>query len=248
MAPEARATVRPARRLDDVLAPGSVLMLKLPELPPIVWDGLMLRCAGDVAPSPLARRILDETAHRLEAASLHIPLKAHPPTLVVVPEAASRIRFADWLSSAGAVDPSRVGCLVLNRVAQDPARAAAAVRQAVEFSASAEVVFVLRDAGRPDEVTEAGVWKGILSEVKLGTPVSVLRPTEGGYKTVERASTFPDVAATPRPVFPQSPRLVEVSQRPASQDEVGSKDATSVAEDESTLLDDIDADPTPWRF
>ena len=233
--------------MDGVPGPGSALTLRLPGLPLMLWSGSTLTFASHAATSTPALSILDQIAAQLQVASVHLSPTSTRPTLVVVAEGVSRVRFANWLASQPDGDLSRVEWLVLNGAARDLDGVVAAIQQRTKLSLSAELVFVLPGPERPGGAALAATWARIVPQVQAELPVVVLRPGAGGYEEVERDPASPKIAARARLKISESQRPADDGPSADSQDIEDENEATPGPEDQLDQSAEFEAGPRHWR-
>ncbi|WP_037281916.1 hypothetical protein [Rubellimicrobium mesophilum] len=213
----------------------------------MLWSGPALTFATDAGASLSGCRILDQIAVRMGVMSVHLRPAAPRPTLVVVPDAASRVRFATWLAAQPDVDVAHVGWLVLNGAARDVDFVVAAIRQVAELSSSAELVFVLPDSEWPGAAVVESTCARLVSGAEPDTPVVVFRPGAGGYEVVESEPSPAGSTATALLTISDSldpadgPRAVD----PQSDAEKGN--ATSVTENQLDPWSELETGLRPWR-
>ena len=245
--PGARPSVRPAGRTDGMPGPSSVLTLRLPGLPLMLWSGATLTFASHGATSPALRRVLDQIAAQLRVASVHLSPAATRPTLIVVADASSRVRFANWLASQPGTDLSRVEWLVLNGAVRDLDGVVAAIQQRAKLSSSAELVFVLSDPERPGEAAVAATLARIVPQLQPEIPVVVLRPAPGGYEEVERDPTASEVAGRALLEISDDQHPVGNGRGAAPQDVADENEPTPGLEAQLDVRAELEAGPRPWR-
>lgn len=213
----------------------------------MLWSENVLRFAAAGENNLAEQRLLERVAARLGSASLHAEGVRRPRTLVVVVDLPSRDCFITWAASPPAVSLSNVAWLVLNRAAHNPARAAAALREAVEVSAAAAVLVILPEPGLPDREEGGQTREHVLSGLKLDLPVTCLWPTADSYEEARPdllgQEPSDEALITTSGSGPAVGRSMEVS----SPDGPATDNASSVTEGALDLWDDLEAGPSPGR-
>jgi hypothetical protein len=216
-------------------------------MPTMLWSENVLRFAAAGKSNLAAQGLLERVAARLGSASLHAEGVRRPRTLVVVVDLPSRDCFITWAVSPPAASLSNVAWLVLNRVAHDPARAAAALREAVEVLAAAAVLVILPEPGLPDREERGQTREHLLSGLKLDLPVTFLWSTVDGYEEAGPDPLEQEPSDEALITTSGSGPAVICSMEVSCPDGPARDNASSVTEGALDLWDDLEAGPSPWR-